>query len=85
MYAYLNHMFEYGIEGYLPCQADTGEVMFLDPQGGFVSVAAPWAVDANDTEVATYYEVRGDQIVQVVVPDETTAYPVVADPTWITC
>lgn len=33
-------------------------------------------------EVATHYEVRGDKLVQVVTPSASTAYPVVADPTW---
>lgn len=47
--------------------------------------AAPWAFDANGTPVPTHYEVQGSTLVQVV--DHTgagIAYPVVADPTFIT-
>ena len=47
-----------------------------------VGVIAPaWAVDAAGQPVATHYEVRGNgQLVQVISPDKTTKYPVVADP-----
>lgn len=60
---------------------DDGSVTIF--QGGDVvgHVAAPWAVDANGSEVATRYEVRGDTLTQHV--DHTgAAYPVVADP-WV--
>ncbi len=45
---------------------------------------APWALDANGKKLPTRFKVKGDTITQVVDIDETTAYPVVADPrfTW---
>ena len=44
----------------------------------------PWAVDAHGNPLSTHFKVDGDTITQVVEVDETTAYPVVADPhfTW---
>ncbi|WKB36474.1 hypothetical protein QS257_05045 [Terrilactibacillus sp. S3-3] len=41
-----------------------------------------WAKDANGNNVHTHYEVNGDTITQVIDTDNTTAYPVVADPNW---
>lgn len=76
------HEFGYRMDGYQPYQSDTGEVIFMDASGNFVPVAAPWATDANGKPVMTSYEVRGDQLFQVVTPDASTAYPVVADPSW---
>lgn len=46
------------------------------------SVGEAWARDANGAEVATHYETRGNDLVQVVTPTDETAYPIVADPTW---
>lgn len=43
----------------------------------------PWAVDANGTPVDTWFRLDGNKLVQVVDTDETTAYPVTADPFWI--
>ncbi|MFC7945047.1 hypothetical protein ACFUPZ_17480 [Microbacterium oxydans] len=77
------HEFGYRMDGYQPYQSDTGEVIFLGKSGDYVPVAAPWATDANGAAVETRYEVRGDELFQVVTPSATTAYPVVADPSWI--
>ncbi len=77
------HEFEYSMDGYLPYQSESGETIFLNDEGHFVSVAAPWAVDANGVTVETSYEIRGGDLIQVVVPSSTTVYPVVADPTWM--
>lgn len=77
------HEFGYRMDGYQPYQSDTGEVIFLNEAGDYVPVAAPWAVDANGKSVPTFYEVRGDQLFQVVAPGAETVYPVVADPSWI--
>lgn len=77
------HEFGYRMDGYQPYQADTGEVIFLKEDGSYVPVAAPWATDANGNAVQTSYEIRGDELFQVVTPDANTAYPVVADPSWI--
>ncbi|MCZ4302515.1 hypothetical protein [Microbacterium oxydans] len=76
------HEFGYRMDGYQPYQSDTGEVIFLNEAGEYIPIAAPWATDANGDAVETRYEVRGDELFQVVVSNESTAYPVVADPTW---
>lgn len=77
------HEFGYRMQGYRPYKSDTGEVVFVNAAGDFVSVDAPWAVDANGASVDTYYEIHGKELVQVVEADESTAYPIVADPSWI--
>ncbi|MET9890237.1 hypothetical protein ABZZ47_08445 [Streptomyces sp. NPDC006465] len=46
------------------------------------SFAAPWAVDANGAPVKTSYRLEGGDLVQTVEVDESTAFPVVADPSW---
>lgn len=77
------HEFGYRMDGYQPYQSDTGEVIFLNEAGNYVPVAAPWATDAKGRAVQTRYEVRGDELFQLVTPDASTTYPVVADPSWI--
>ncbi|WP_216382510.1 hypothetical protein [Arcanobacterium phocae] len=42
-----------------------------------------WAVDANGVKVNTDYIIDGNRIIQRVHSDDTTVYPVVADPFWI--
>lgn len=76
------HEFGYRMAGYQPYQSDTGEVMFVSEDGHYVPVAAPWATDADGNPVETRYEIRGDELFQIVVADGFTAYPVVADPSW---
>lgn len=53
------------------------------------TMAAPWAKDANGKSIETHYEVRGSSVVQFVDFDESTAFPVIADPStawgWIVC
>lgn len=77
------HEFGYRMDGYQPYQADTGEVIFIGDQNNAVPVAAPWATDADGVAVPTRYEIRGGELFQVVTPNASTAYPVVADPTWL--
>jgi hypothetical protein len=48
-------------------------------QGEF---AQPWAVDAAGVSVPTIYEARGNVLVQHVFTDASTAFPVIADPTF---
>lgn len=43
-------------------------------------IAAPWAVDANGAPVETSYELEGTTLTQVVDIDDSTAFPVTADP-----
>lgn len=77
------HSFGYRLDGFTPALSSTGEAMFINEDGQFVPVAAPWAVDADGVNVETYYSVRGDELVQTVVPNATTRYPIVADPSWV--
>lgn len=77
------HEFGYRMDGYQPFMSDTGEVIFLDSNDNYVPIAAPWAVDATGAPVQTSYAIRGDELVQVVTPDASTVYPVVADPSWM--
>ncbi|MGW0531560.1 hypothetical protein [Streptomyces sp. NPDC003032] len=54
-----------------------------DGEGEIVGAfEAPWAKDANGNAVATSYRLDGDELVQTIRPDESTSYPVVADPKW---
>lgn len=64
---------------------EDGSVLISGADGTSLGAfAAPWAKDANGTDIPTHYEVQGASLVQVI--DHTTtagvAYPVVADP-WL--
>jgi hypothetical protein len=65
-------------------ETDDGALGFVAADGSFLGgIAAPWAVDAEGTEVPTRYVVSGTDIVQVV--DHASGdyvYPIVADP-WL--
>lgn len=78
------HDAEFGMNGFRAVIDSAGNAAFVQDgqEGAYIPVAAPWAKDATGSSVATYYEVRGDKLAQVVVPDASTVYPVVADPTW---
>lgn len=78
------HEAEYGMEGFQAVIDSSGNAGFVEKgrEGAFVPVDAPWATDARGASVSTHYEVRGEKLVQVVVPAASTVYPVVADPTW---
>ena len=47
------------------------------------TIAAPWATDANGKQVATYYQINGTGITQVIETNASTTYPVTADPSWV--
>lgn len=49
------------------------------------SIARPWAADAHGAPVPTRFAVRGGALVQTVDFKETTAFPVVADPSVKLC
>jgi hypothetical protein len=81
------HEFSYGIgAGFQPVEAADGSmwVVGFTEAGEYqaFSVGTAWARDANGSEVSTHYEIRGNEIVQIVTPSDDTAYPIVADPTW---
>lgn len=78
-----SHTFDYGIEGFSAAVNDKGEAAFISADGSFIPVAAAWATDADGKAVETHYEVSGSKLVQVVVPNADTVYPVVADPSWV--
>ena len=81
--------YSYSLEGFVPIQGvdSQGEEVFAflrkGDSGDFVPVAPAWAQDAGGHSVPTRYEVRGDLLVQVVLPTENTSFPVVADPAWV--
>lgn len=61
-----------------------GGVTAHNAQGEIVGlIDAPWAVDANNVPVPTWYEVNGTTSTQVINHDANTSYPVVADPDFI--
>ncbi|AIY02308.1 hypothetical protein ART_2709 [Arthrobacter sp. PAMC 25486] len=60
-----------------------GAVSVLDRNGEVVGgYLSPWAVDANDATVETSFSLQGNALVQTIKFDETTAFPVFADPQW---
>jgi len=60
----------------------SGDVVALSDKGDFeFAIAAPWAKDADGNAVPTRYEVSGNELSQVVEHNESSAYPIVADPT----
>jgi hypothetical protein len=64
--------------------AGGGAVLIVDAQGNYLGGVAPaWAVDATGKAVATHYELRDSQLVQVLDHlSQDVAYPVTADP-WL--
>lgn len=78
------HEYGYAMEGFVPVLDGEGGAVFISTaaEGASVPVESAWAVDVNGKSVPTHYEVRGNELVQVVVPNKGTAYPIVADPTW---
>lgn len=82
------HEFEYRMqENFLPVAGDDGSIWIVgfneNEEFEAYSVDPAWAKDASGADVATRYEVRGNSLVQIVEPSESTIYPVVADPTWL--
>ncbi|MFC6355250.1 hypothetical protein [Luethyella okanaganae] len=65
--------------------AEGGGAQILATDGLPIGVfAMPWALDANDQPVGKRYEIEGETVVQIVEHGEGSAYPVVADPTYVT-
>ncbi len=62
---------------------DDGGITIFDKAGQTVgSFAPPWATDANGEPVKTSYRSDGGDLVQTIQVDESTTYPVIADPAW---
>lgn len=60
-----------------------GSIDVVDGQGRVVDhVKTPWAYDAAGQPVDTWYEVDNEsgELVQHVAPDESTVFPIIADP-----
>ncbi|MBX9243290.1 hypothetical protein ICW40_00510 [Actinotalea ferrariae] len=76
------HEFTYSFgDSITPTRSVDGATIELLAGGSPLGQVAPaWAVDANGNAVATSYEIRGNTLVQVIVPNADTTYPVVADP-----
>lgn len=69
-------------EGFEPVVGEDGSILLLGLEG-LIEVGEPWARDANGNAIDTHYEVLDGAIVQQVDADDTTVFPVVADPTWM--
>ncbi|MGO4592323.1 hypothetical protein AB4Z18_00745 [Leifsonia sp. 2TAF2] len=68
-------------EGASLTQDANGTVAVVTADGSPLSVfGEAWAKDANGKAVPTHYEVHGNTLTQVVEFSQTTAFPVVADP-----
>lgn len=60
---------------------DDGSIAMLNPDGSDGGlITAPWAKDANQNPVPTWYTVDGNTVTQHVDTSEVTQWPVVADP-----
>ncbi len=80
--------FDYQLEldvGHNLIPLDGGQVVVVDSESIAVSVIeAPWAFDAAGNSVKTFYSIAGNILTLNVAHDDSTAYPVLADPvfTW---
>jgi len=59
-----------------------GEIAVLNTDGSFAMIGDAWARDAKGNEVASHYEVRGNDLIQHIDISADTQFPVVADPNW---
>lgn len=76
--------YTFEIGGAVPVVRSDGGVDLLSAAGSVVAESPrPWAVDAAGNAVDTRYEVHGQSLVQVIDIDDTTTFPVVADPDFI--
>lgn len=74
--------YDYTFDGLALELQDDGSVAVLDEGATVGHIAAPWATDADGTDVPTRYEVNGSTLTQVVEhTDGGFTYPVTADPT----
>ena len=55
-------------------------VQSVSEKRGGVIFDAPWAKDADGTEIKTVYSIDGNSLVQYVGFDENSAFPIVVDP-----
>ena len=59
-----------------------GLIFIINKDGDILStIDSPWAKDANNKTVKTYYKLEGNTLKQVVEFDQNTAFPLILDPT----
>ncbi|MFJ4091829.1 hypothetical protein ACIPYS_09625 [Kitasatospora sp. NPDC089913] len=64
-------------------ELDNGAVAAIAESGTLLGgFDTPWAKDANGRPVPTSYRLEGNTLVQTVQTDNSTVFPVVADPKW---
>ncbi len=60
---------------------NAGALLIVSSQNEPIAIIdAPWAKDKNGKDINTYYVVKGNEIIQYIDFNESTAFPVVADP-----
>ena len=63
-----------------PAGKGRGKIYVVEDNEPLCEIQPAWAKDADGEPVDTHYEIRGNDLVQVVSFDENTRFPVVADP-----
>lgn len=64
----------------LDAEMQPGYVYVKDGDEVICEIQPAWAKDADGNDVSTRYEIRGNDLVQIVDLDKKTKFPVVADP-----
>lgn len=59
-----------------------GKIYVMEGKEPVCEIQPAWAKDADGKEIDTHYEIRDNELVQIVEFDENTRFPVVADPTF---
>ena len=81
-----SHAFQIGMpDGAMLEATDDGSVDVVGTDGATIgSFDRPWAKDANGADIATWFDVQGDTLIQTVDAGDAAVYPIVADPhyTW---
>ena len=74
--------FKYKFEGKYLEKLDNGSVIVRTSEFGepLAVIEAPWAVDAKNQPITTYFETSTDTLVQIVDFRGNTTFPVIADP-----
>jgi hypothetical protein len=75
-----------------PMELQTGQRIIINKDGSanvvnnnnesITTILKPWARDAKNQEIPTYYTVDNNILRQHITTDNMTKYPVKADPTW---
>lgn len=74
--------FVYEVNGATPVLLEDGSILLYGDgsEENQAIIAAPWARDAEGTELETWYVVEGNRVIQKVKTTESTVFPIVADP-----